>query len=116
MVVKVFIGDESEYEHEWNQFKEVYNIINEKYAKSDETIYILFNFPVSNRQIDVSILTEKGIALLDLKSYKGKVVGTENGDWSVIVENGAEVPLKINLFKQLKSQRFAFLEKLNKYE
>lgn len=113
MAVKVFIGDESEYEREWNQFKEVYNLINQKYAKSDEIIYILFNFPVSNSQIDVSILTEKGIALIDLKSYKGKVIGNESGDWIVIVENGEEVPLKINPFKQLKNQRFAFLEKLN---
>ena len=49
MAVKVFIGDESENEREWNQFKEVYNIINEKYSKLDETIYILFNFLVSSQ-------------------------------------------------------------------
>ncbi|VVB84213.1 Uncharacterised protein [uncultured archaeon] len=68
---------------------------------------------MSNRQIDVSILTEKGIALLELKSIKGKVIGNENGDWSVIVDTGEEILLNINLFKQLKHQKFAFLEKLN---
>ncbi len=114
MVVKVFCGEEfSDYEHEWNQFKEVRNLIEEKYANTDELIYILSNFRASNRQIDVLILTEKGIAILDLKSYKGEAIGNENGGWKVIVETGKEVPLKTNLFGQLKSQRFAFLDKLN---
>ncbi len=112
--VKVFCGEDFENEHEWNQFKEVYNLISENYTNTDELIYILSNFRMSGMQIDVLIITKKGIAILDLKSYKGEVIGNENGDWKVIDKNGEEVTLKTNLFGQLKSQKFAFLEKLKK--
>jgi hypothetical protein len=114
MVVKFYIGDEPEHEHEWKQFKEVYYQISEKYGNSDEIIYLLYNFRVSNRQIDISILTENAIAIIDLKSFHGEIIGNENGDWKVKTNSGNEVPLKTNLFRQLQSQKFALLEKLNK--
>lgn len=115
MVVKVFIGEEfSEHEHEWNQFNEVYKIISEKYAASEDTIYLLSNFLLSNTQIDLAILTERGPVLLDLKSYKGQIIGNENGAWKVITETGEEVKLHKNLFQQLKDQRFSFIDKLTR--
>ncbi|MBC2700104.1 MAG: hypothetical protein HF976_01605 [ANME-2 cluster archaeon] len=112
MVVKVFCIEEFENEHEWNQFKELYDVIYEKYANTDENIYILSNFRLAKVQIDVLILTEKGIAIIDLKSYKGKVIGNENGNW-VVIKNEEEISLPKNLFGQLKEQKFDLLEKLN---
>lgn len=114
MVVKFFIGDEPEYEHEWKQFKEVYYRISKKYGNSNEVLYLLYNFRVSNRQIDVLILTENAIVILDLKAFQGEIIGNENGDWKVKTNSGTEQPLKTNLFRQLQSQKFALLEKLNK--
>jgi len=111
MAVKVFCGEEFEYEHEWNQFKELYDIIYEKYANTDENIYILSNFRLAKVQIDVLILTEKGTAIIDLKSYKGKVIGNENRDWKVI-KNEEEISLHKNLFKQLQDQKFDLFKKL----
>jgi len=117
MVVKVFCGEEfSRHEHEYEQFKEMYGIINDKYANSEEPIYILANFHLSNAQIDVLILTEKGTAILELKSYTGKIIGSEDGPWTVISENGKEEKLPKNLFRQLQDQKFAFLEKFSKIE
>lgn len=114
MVVKVFCGKEfSRYEHEYKQFKEIYDIINDKYANTEKPIYILANFDLSNAQIDVLILTEKGTAILELKSYQGKIIGSENGDWKVITEIGKEEKLPKNLFRQLRDQKFSFLEKFN---
>ncbi len=112
MVVKVFCIEEFENEHEWNQFKELYDVIYEKYANTDENIYILSNFRLAKVQIDVLILTEKGIAIIDLKSYKGKVIGNENGNW-VVIKNEEEISLPKNLFGQLKEQKFDLLDKLN---
>ncbi len=112
MVVKAFCDKLFENKHEWNQFKEVYNLINEKYANIEEPIYILSNVFLSNAQIDVLILAIKGIAILELKSYEGKIYGSENGEWVVITANGKEVSLSENLFQQLNQQKFAIVDKL----
>lgn len=111
MVVKVFCGEEFENEHEWNQLKELYDVIYEKYTNTDEIVYILSNFNLAKVQIDVLILTEKGTAIIDLKSYKGKVIGNENGNW-VVIKNEQEISIPKNLFGQLKEQKFDLLEKL----
>lgn len=89
MAVKVFCGEEFEEgrEHEWYQLKELYDVICEKYANIDENIYILSNFNLAQVQIDVLILAEKGTAIIDLKSYEGKIIGNENGAWKAI-KNG----------------------------
>lgn len=112
MVVKVFCGEEFEYEHEWNQLKELYDVIYEIYTNSDENVYILSNFDLAKVQIDVFILTENGTAILDLKSYDGKIIGNENGDW-IAIKNGKKIPLHKNLFRQLRAQKFDLMEKLN---
>ncbi len=112
MVVKAFCDKLFENEHEWNQYKEVYNLIKEKYANIEEPIYILSNVFLSNAQIDVLILAIKGIAILELKSYEGKIYGSENGEWGVITANGKEVSLSENLFQQLNQQKFAIVDKL----
>lgn len=112
MVVKVFCDKLFENKHEWNQFKEVYKLIIEKYENIDEQIYILSNVILSNTQIDVLILARKGIALLELKSNEGKIYGSENGEWVVITANGKEVSLSENLFQQLNQQKFSLVDKL----
>lgn len=116
MAVKIFCGEKSKFEHELNQLDELYNLINDKYSKSDDLIYILTNFRLSNIEIDVLILTVRGMAIIDLKSIKGKVIGNENGDWKVITENGKEVPLKKNLFQQMQLQKYALRNKLNRIQ
>lgn len=113
MVVKLFCDEEfSEHKHELNQFKEVFNIINEKYANSDEIIYILFNFSLANTQIDILILAKNGMAIIDLKAIKGKIIGDERGRWKAVNEDREEY-LFPNLFSQLKRQKYGLIEKLN---
>ncbi len=112
MVVKVFCGEKSKFEHELNQLEELHNLINNEYAKKDDLIYILTNFRLSNTEIDVLILTEKGLAIIDLKSHEGEIKGSETGEWKVITKNGDVVPLKHNLFDQFQEKRSALRRKL----
>ena len=112
MAVKVFRGEKSKFEHELNQLEEIYNSIYNKYAKNDDLIYILSNFRIANTEIDVLVLTEKGIAVIDLKSYEGEIIGSETGEWKVITKNGSEVLLRDNLFEQLMEKRSALRKKL----
>ena len=44
MVVKIFCGyDNNEHQSEWNQFKELVEIIQSEYHESEELVYILGN-------------------------------------------------------------------------
>lgn len=113
MAVKVFYsGEQFKEQHEIKQFEEVYSIIRGKYEKSDEPIYILFNFYASEKQIDILLLTKNGIAIIELKAYRGVIKGSKNGNWSVIDENKKEKKFD-NLFLQLKDQKFDLLKCLN---
>ncbi len=113
MTVKVFYSEQFKEQHEIEQFRELYHVISSEYEKSDEMIYILFNFYASEKQIDVSLLTKRGIAIVELKAYRGVIKGGKNGDWTVIDEN--KNPKKFdNLFLQLKEQKFDLLKCLNK--
>ena len=115
MVVKVFCGEEFEDPHELNQLKELYDVIYEKYANIDEIVYILSNFNLAKVQIDVLILAEKGTAIIDLKSYEGKIIGNENGNW-IAIKNGKKILLHKNLFEQLKGQKFDLMKKLEQIQ
>ena len=111
MVVKVFCGEEhKDYPHEYNQFMEIYNIINKEYAKLDEHIYILANIEMAKSEIDVLILAERGMAIIELKSKQGTIIGCENGLWKA-VEGGKTHTFK-NLFRQLKGQKHELIDKL----
>jgi hypothetical protein len=111
MVIKVFCGSEFAKEHEKRQFEEIYELTKSKFCQQEnKTVYILLNFNAEDAQIDVTMLTEKGPAIIELKSYEGTISGDENGQWQVNATNG---PHSIdNVFAQLKKQRFALCKKL----
>ena len=50
--------------------------------------------------------------MLDLKAYEGEVHGAEEGEWQVIGPDGTTVPLKTNLFHQLRTHRFDLANRL----
>ncbi len=112
MVVKVFCGEKSKFDHELNQLEELHNLINNEYAKKDDLIYILTNFRLANEEIDVLVLTEKGLAIIDLKAIEGEIKGSETGGWNVITKNGNIVPLKVNLFEKFLDKKGALKRKL----
>lgn len=58
-VVKTFFDKLFKNEHEWNKFKGVYNLINEKYANIEYLIYILSNVFLSNAQKMTTANTSK---------------------------------------------------------
>ena len=69
-------------------------------------IYLASNFLLANGEIDCLLLMPHGIVVLDLKAYEGEVHGAEEGEWQVIGPDGTTVPLKTNLFHQLRTHRF----------
>ena len=69
-------------------------------------IYLASNFLLANGEIDCLLLMPHGIVVLDLKAYEGEVHGAEEGEWQVDGPDGTTVPLKTNLFHQLRTHRF----------
>jgi len=112
MTIRLFYGEKSKIEHEYNQIKEIIGVIKEGLPK--ETIYILTNVLLSNGDADCIIITRKGPVILELKDYTGEIIGEENGEWYVRTDNGSELPLNQNLFQQLKTQRNDLHRKLGK--
>ena len=111
MVIRVFYGEEFKNEHEMQQFREIYDLVKAKYDQKNEVIFILFNFCASDAQIDVTLITKTGPAIIELKNYEGVVWGNENGPWTVKASKGDQQ--LDNVFAQLKKQKFALLGKLN---
>jgi len=111
VVLKLYYGEETKFEHEFEQLHEIIKIFETKF--SEEDVYILTNVLFSNGDIDCILLTKNGPVILELKDYFGEVIGTENGDWFVR-DNDKDVPLNTNLFQQLKGERNDFHKKLEK--
>ena len=108
MTVKVFYGEHSQYEHEFKQICEVYRFL---VQNGNRNIYLLTNFLTGNCEYDCVILKENAIIILEMKSYKGQVIGDENGFWEVIPDTGDSVPLD-NVFKQMRNEKFSLIDKL----
>jgi len=119
MVVKVFCGyDNNEHQSEWRQFKEIVEIIKSEYQDSGELVYVLGNLIIGNNEFDAIILRQSGIAIFELKAYKGQIIGSQNGNWYVRTKRG-QIPLKArnnNLFIQLRSQKYTLLDTLNEFQ
>ena len=113
MGIHLFCGNPREDEHEWKQLVEICKNINQNYDKT-KPIFLLYNFNLSPRcQIDLLIIQEKGISILELKSYNGEVIGNDyrNVKWSVKTESG-EIKLPVNVFTQLSKEGSMLRNKL----
>jgi len=111
MTFKLFYGEKTKFEHEFEQLNEIIKLVENKL--SEEDIYILTNVLFSNGDIDCILLTKNGPIILELKNYYGEVIGTENGDWFVR-DDTEDISLNTNLFQQLKNERNDLFKKLEK--
>ncbi len=108
--LRYFRGDHPHFRHEFEQLQELDRVV----AGSDlpGPIYLASNFLLANGEIDCLLLLPRGMVVLDLKAYQGAVRGAEEGEWTVEVPDGATVPLRTNLFRQLRTHRFDLANRL----
>lgn len=112
MVVRLYCGEKSRFEHEYQQIREIVECITKSFPK--ETIYVCTNVPLANSELDCLLLTKKGPIILELKNYSGEIIGDENGEWVVRNPTGESIALPENLFQQLKGQRNDLYRKLER--
>lgn len=108
MGIRYFQGEKIRYEHEYQQIREIVELLRPEFEK--EPVYVLTNILVANKQIDCVLLTRSGPLILELKAFSGEVHGHENGGWEVVTRDGP-IPIP-NLFTQAKTQRQDFIDRL----
>lgn len=108
--LRYFFGEHPRFRHEFEQLRELAGIV--EGADLPGPVYLASNFLLANGEIDCLLLMPGGIVVLDLKAYQGEVHGEEEGDWRVNGPDGAVVPLKTNLFHQLRTHRFDLANRL----
>jgi hypothetical protein len=108
--LQYFFGERPRFRHEFEQLQEVSQVLSS--ADLPGPIYFASNFLLANGEIDCLLLIPHGMVVLDLKAYQGEVHGAEEGDWRVTGPDGVVVPLKVNLFHQLRTHRFDVANRL----
>ncbi|MEN6342288.1 MAG: nuclease-related domain-containing protein [Methanospirillum sp.] len=108
--LRYFFGERPRFRHEFEQLQELGDVV--KGADLPGPIYLASNFLLANGEIDCLLLMPRGMVLLDLKAYQGEVHGAEEGEWWVDGPDGEMVPLKTNLFHQLRTHRFDLANRL----
>jgi len=96
--------------NEFQQFLEVLHKINSEFGNSSEKIHVCYNF-TSGKQIDMLIISNKGLIDIELKNYEGEVMGGENGQWFV-QNNEGPTPIESNVYIQCRDQRNDLFNKL----
>ena len=116
--IHCFHGSGSEHGHEYKQLREIYEALLHPVvqpALSSEIfhspIFFLSNVYMGY-DIDLILLTGRGIVLVELKDMKGRITGSENGDWEIIPDEGPRIPARSNLFRKAKEVRSRFAEVL----
>ena len=72
-------------------------------------------FGYAGDNLDIIVIKNDAIISIDLKGYKGKVIGTENGKWIVKTDDFEEIEISQvkNPFVQARDQRYQLIDLLN---
>ena len=81
-------------------------------CKSDIEIWVIGNIELANTQLDLLVIKRDCLLSIDMKNYKGEIIGNENGDWHVKTEDSKTIKINDNCFQQAQNQRFALARKL----
>ena len=90
MAVQVWIGEKPENPNERRALTQLAGA----FARLDGLYFILANFSVGGRTLDLVVLKHDGIFVIELKYCDGKVIGDVNGPW--FVESGNKDRKRIN--------------------
>ena len=101
---------------EERQYERIRDKLTNEFSDSEKDYYMLVDYIVGNKQYDIILFKNQSIIIMELKSYQGDVLGSENGDWHVSVPNNGEVKIKqkTNPFQQVRRARYDFIDFLNK--
>ena len=82
-MIKLYLGGQFEHRHEVDQFNEILRTIENNQDKIGDFAVIFGSVYAEGEEIDTLIFMEDSIIVIEMKSWVGKINGSENGDWGV---------------------------------
>ena len=115
-MLRVFYGNKklNFKKHEIEQFMELLKLLRDEFEESNEHIFLFVDYRIGGKQFDVFLIKEDAIIIIEMKSYSGKILGNENGEWTVVTADG-EVTIETeneNPYTQVSNQRWVLIDKL----
>ena len=116
MVVHFYAGGSIDFRNaELVQFERIKKQLEDNLGRSSNEYHFIIDFVISNQQYDIILIKSDCFATIELKGYKGKVIGDENSGWYVTDDDGQKIAINSdkNPFIQCRNQRFTLMKYLN---
>jgi hypothetical protein len=117
MTIEIFSADKIDFRvNERKQYERIKKVMVENLTDSKSRHCIIVDYIIGNKQYDIIIIKNDAIISVDLKAYKGKIIGSENGKWFVQTEDFKDIEISQlkNPFVQAREQRYQLIDLLNK--
>ncbi len=117
MAIEMFTSEHIDFKiNERKQYERIKKAIVERFKSGDARYCFIVDHIIGNKQYDIIAIKNDAIITIDLKSYKGRVIGSENGAWFVETRDGAQTKIAQakNPFLQARDDRYQLLNYLNK--
>ncbi|MCD6236363.1 MAG: NERD domain-containing protein [Thermoplasmata archaeon] len=116
MAIEFFSSGEIDFNvNERRQYERIKKKLIGYFSSKNQRYYVIVDYVVGNKQYDLIFIKNDAIVSIDMKGYKGKIYGTENGVWYVELENGEEreISQSKNPFRQAREQRYRLISLIN---
>lgn len=116
MTIEMFTSGRIDFSvNERRQFERIKKEMIEKFSTGESRYCVIVDYIIGNKQYDITVFKKDAIISIDLKGYKGKIIGSENGTWYVETEKNQEIEIaqKKNPYIQAREQRYQLLNFLN---
>ena len=115
MTIDVFIADTIDFKaNERRQYERIKNRLIEHFSDADDRYCLVVDYIIGNKQYDLILFTNDSVIIIDIKGYRGRIIGSENGSWYV-ENNGKKIEIKQvkNPYVQMREQRYELMNFLN---
>lgn len=112
MTVELWTGQEFDTSHERQALDQFVAEMNNKFGQSDQLHFVLANYYLSGRQVDLTVLKRDAIIVIEIKECTDPFQAVENGDWLTIPDRRRIGTGSQNPFAQAKDYRFRWMDLL----
>lgn len=112
MTIEFWIGSNFSTSHERKALKDFLEIAYQVYAPRPEPLYILSNFYLAGRQIDLTLIKSDAILVVELKDCAEPFRASENGAWPILDSRSALGTGAKNPYQQIKELRNCWIDAL----
>ncbi|GIK38329.1 MAG: hypothetical protein BroJett011_21620 [Chloroflexota bacterium] len=116
MPVELWIGQEFKTTHERRAFDQFRKDMEAKFGQSKQLHFILVNYSLDGREIDLTVLKRDAIIVVELKECADPIETSENGDWLTIPGNKIIGTGDQNPYQQAKDYRIKWANFLKRNE